>query len=90
MSRKKAYKCPECHEPLIENLTEVAIVTIRRTSYIVGIEYEAPDGEVLFDYDSIPNEDDLDCDTPVYYQCGYCGYEINKATVVEVLHASTV
>jgi len=84
------YKCPECHEPLIEWLEEVLVVTVLRTSRIIGIEYEAPDGEVLFDYEGNYLEDDQDVDTPVYYQCGYCGYEINKQTVVEVLHGSTV
>jgi len=44
----------------------------------------------LFDYEGNYLEDDQDVDTPVYYQCGYCGYEINKQTVVEVLHGSTV
>ena len=39
----------------------------------------------MFDYDGIPIEDDQDVDSPVYYQCGFCGYEVNKATVVEVL-----
>lgn len=88
MARKKAYKCPECGEPLIEWLEEVLVVTVLRTSRIIGIEYEAPDGEVLFDYEGNYLEDDQDVDTPVYYQCGYCGYEINKETVVEVLHGS--
>jgi DNA-directed RNA polymerase subunit RPC12/RpoP len=79
------YKCPECGEPLIDFLEEVVVVTVLRTSRIIGIEYEAEDGEVLFDYEGMPNEDDQDVDSPVYYQCGYCGHEINKATVVEVL-----
>lgn len=84
------YKCPECGEILKEFLEEVMVVTVLRTSRIIGIEYEAEDGEVLFDYEGNYLEDDQDVDTPVYYQCGYCGYEINKQTVVEVLHGSTV
>jgi DNA-directed RNA polymerase subunit RPC12/RpoP len=79
------YKCKGCGEPLIDNLEEVLTVTVLRTSRITGIEYEAEDGEVLFDYDAMPNEDDVDCDMPVTYQCGFCGREINKQTVVEVL-----
>jgi DNA-directed RNA polymerase subunit RPC12/RpoP len=79
------YKCPDCGESLLQNLEEVLTVTVLRTSRIIGIEYESEDGEVLFDYDAMPNEDDVDCDTPVIYQCGFCGYEINKQTVVEVL-----
>ena len=79
------YKCPFCGENLKDFLEEVLIVTVRRTSKIIGIEYETEDGEVLFDYEGIPIEDDQDVDSPVYYQCGFCGYEVNKATVVEVL-----
>jgi hypothetical protein len=84
------YVCPGCNEPLLNNLEEQLTVTVLRVSRIVGIEYEAEDGEICFDYDALPNEYDVDCDTPVIYQCGFCGYEINKQTVVEVLHGSTV
>ena len=76
----------ECGEPLIQNLEEVLTVTAIRTSRICGIEYEAEDGEILFDYDaSSIVEEDADCDTPAFYQCGFCGKEYSKATVVEVL-----
>lgn len=85
MGLNEYYKCYSCKEPLYQNLEEVLTVTVVRTSRIIGIEYESEDGEVLFDYDAMPNEDDVDCDMPATYQCGFCGYEINKATVVEVL-----
>ena len=93
MGMSEYYKCYNCKEPLINNLEEVLTVTVLRTSRIIGIEYEAKvgidyeaeDGEVCFDYEGIPNGDDVDCDTPVTYQCGFCGYEINKQTVMEVL-----
>jgi DNA-directed RNA polymerase subunit RPC12/RpoP len=80
------YKCPSCKEPLIENLEEVATVTVIRSTQVVGIEWESEDGEVLFDYIYPSDETDLDIDTPIEYRCGYCGYYLNKATVVEVLH----
>jgi hypothetical protein len=79
--------CPECGEPLYYNLEEVLVVTVLRISKITGIEYEGEGGEVLFDYAGNPIEDDQDVDTPVYYQCGYCGEEIDKATMIKVLHA---
>jgi len=84
------YKCKGCGEPLLPNLEEVLTVTVLRYSKIIGIEYEAEDGEVCFEYAASPDEEDVDCDTPVDYMCGFCGYHINKATVMEVLHASTV
>jgi hypothetical protein len=83
-------KCPECESDLIETVEEVLTVTIRRASGITGIQYLTEDGEVLFDYDDIPVEDDLDeTDIPVYYECGFCGKEIDKATIVELFKAES-
>lgn len=79
------HKCPGCNEPLLNNLEEQLTVTVLRTSRIIGIEYESPEGEICFDYDALPNEDDLDCDTPVDYRCASCGYYLTKETVLEVL-----
>jgi hypothetical protein len=79
-------KCRMCEKPLIDYLEEVLTVTIQRITRIHSIEWESDDGEVLFDYD--PDsciEEDLDCDTPATYQCGYCGEEYHKRTVVEIL-----